>query len=84
MRTSQILTCFVTLVCAISQVSAHPGHGDTVESDSVLHYVSSPVHFVPIIAGIAGVAATGLTVVIRRRIVAARRLQKEASLRQRS
>jgi hypothetical protein len=49
-------------------VMAHPGHGEPEVSDGLMHYVSSPLHFVPLVCGVllVAVAVAGIRTLRRR------------------
>ncbi|MBL8817118.1 MAG: hypothetical protein JNL58_13905 [Planctomyces sp.] len=56
--TQRLRAALFVAVCALGSVPAmaHPGHGDPVHSDGVMHFVTSPTHWVPI-AIVLGLAA---------------------------
>ncbi|MCP4783717.1 MAG: hypothetical protein GY903_21400 [Fuerstiella sp.] len=43
--------CYIIggLVLSAGHASAHPGHGNPATADGIAHYVSSPLHFGPIV-----------------------------------
>lgn len=59
---------FVATILLISSLSAvaHPGHG-TGDGESVQHYVTSPLHVGPVLAGLLMMLAVGAGVVAVRR-----------------
>jgi hypothetical protein len=46
------------LVCIYASLAAaHPGHKSLGDDHSVIHYVSSPLHWLPVIVGVMAVIA---------------------------
>lgn len=59
-----VFVAIILLASAVS-LSAHPGHG-TGDGESVQHYVTSPLHAAPVVAGLMTVLAVGGWVSVRR------------------
>jgi|LakMenEpi03Aug12_release.lakeMendotaPanAssembly.Ray.scaffolds.fasta_scaffold1433822_1 hypothetical protein len=57
-----VSTAFV-LTLSLGSAIAHPGHGDPAVQDGFVHYVASPIHFIPVIC--MAVAAAAITLMIR-------------------
>lgn len=54
----------IVLTLSLGSAIAHPGHGDPAIQDGAVHYLASPLHFIPVIC--LAVAGAAITMTIRR------------------
>ena len=64
MFASRILLTLIALTLLTAIGAAHSGHGDSQDGNSLLHYVTSPMHLLPVL--VAAILLAGLTMLVRR------------------
>ena len=64
MFASRIVLTLIALTSLTAIGVAHPGHGDSQDGNSLLHYVTSPIHLLPVL--IAGIFFAGFAMIVRR------------------
>lgn len=64
MFTSRIVLTLIALASLPALGVAHPGHGDSRDGNSFLHYVTSPLHLLPVL--VAAIFLAGLLLLVRR------------------
>ena len=52
----------IVLTLSLGSAIAHPGHGDPAVQNGVVHYLASPIHFIPVICMAVAGAAISLTI----------------------
>ena len=57
--------CFFAVIALTTEGLSHPGHGNTEDGNSLMHYLWSPIHFLPLILCIG---VTLLLVVMQRKV----------------
>ena len=71
MITSRIVLTLIALASLPAIGVAHPGHGDSRDGNSLLHYITSPLHVLPVLG--AAILLVGLSLFVRRvRLTAAK------------
>ena len=71
MFTSRIVLTLLALASLPVIGVAHPGHGNSGDGNSLLHYVTSPLHVLPVL--VAAILLTGFSLLVRRvRLTAAK------------
>ena len=64
MFTNRIVLTLIALASLPAFAVAHPGHGNSRDGNSLLHYVTSPLHVIPVL--VAAILLTGLSLFARR------------------
>ena len=64
MFASRIVLTLIALTSLPKFGVAHYGHGDSQDGNSLLHYVTSPIHLLPVL--IAGIFLAGFAMIVRR------------------
>lgn len=64
MFASRIVLTLIALASLNAIGEAHSGHGDSKDGNSVLHYVTSPMHLLPVL--IAAILIAGALMFVRR------------------
>ena len=64
MFTSRIVLTLIALASLPVIGVAHPGHGDSGDGNSLLHYVTSPLHVLPVL--VAAILLAGFSLLVRR------------------
>ena len=64
MFASRIVLTLVALASLTAIGVAHSGHGDSQDGNSLLHYVTSPMHLLPVL--IAAIFIVGVSMFVRR------------------
>ena len=64
MFASRIVLTLIALTSLPTIGAAHSGHGDSQDGNSLLHYVTSPIHLLPVL--IAAIFFAGFAMIVRR------------------
>ena len=64
MFASRILLTLIALTSLTAIGAAHSGHGDSQDGNSLLHYLTSPIHLLPVL--VAAILLASLSLLVRR------------------